>query len=244
MSYQKDRPSTIQAMFGSIAKNYDRTNALVSFGLHRLWNRALIKKALAPYSPASFLDLCCGTGEIALSYLKHSTTPCKAYLLDFCPEMLEIAKQKSIQLSSHTLQFIEADAQKIPLATSSIQCATIAYGIRNVQDPEACLKEVYRVLDADGVLGVLELTEPSNPLLKKGHQLYLRHFLPLVGSFSTSNRAAYQYLSQSIQKFTKPAEFVQLLKAVGFQEVEVHSLNFGAATIFIAKKNSPLHSPN
>ncbi|MBA3958147.1 MAG: bifunctional demethylmenaquinone methyltransferase/2-methoxy-6-polyprenyl-1,4-benzoquinol methylase UbiE [Parachlamydiaceae bacterium] len=238
--YNKNDPASIQSMFTSIANNYDRTNAILSLQLHKYWNRSLIRSVVTPASPKDFLDLCSGTGEIAFTYLKQAHTPCQTYLLDFSEGMLACAKDKASRLHfpvTHQLHYIQADAQKIPLPDSSIDCATIAYGIRNVKEPGLCLQEVLRVLRPGGTFGILELTQPSNPLWRFSHRLYLNTMVPLLGRCFTSNQAAYQYLCNSIQSFIQPADLKGLLLNKGFHEVKSISLIGGIATILVAKKS-------
>ncbi len=236
--YNKNDPKSIQKMFGSIAKQYDRTNALLSLQMHRYWNRQLIKYTLLEKTPQTYLDLCCGTGEISLNYLKKHSSPCEATLLDFCPEMLHYAQERALKLNlhPHKLTYLQADAQKIPLAKETIDCATMAYGIRNIPDPQKCLEESYRVLKKNGILGILELTQPKNPFLRAGHKLYLNTMIPLLGRWVTSNQDAYQYLCNSIQSFVKPHELTMMLMSAGFKKTQVIPLMGGVATLLIAEK--------
>jgi demethylmenaquinone methyltransferase / 2-methoxy-6-polyprenyl-1,4-benzoquinol methylase len=231
--YQKDNPETIQAMFGSIAKQYDRTNGALSFQLHRRWNRSLIKTVQNSTSCNQILDLCCGTGEIAFGILKNSEKPSEAFLLDFCSEMLIHAKEKAqkLDLKQHKLHYIQADAQQIPLPDASVDYVTVAYGIRNVKDPFRCAKEAYRVLRKGGGFSILELTQPENFLLRLGHSLYLKTFVPVLGKLLTSNREAYAYLQNSIKTFIPPKDLEKLLQASSFQQISRQSLTGGTATI-------------
>lgn len=237
-SYNKNSPETIQAMFGSIAKRYDTANAINSLQMHKRWNRELLRRVgIGPSSPA-LLDLCCGTGDIAFAWLKQSTESRKVYMLDFCDEMLSCAKLKAdkLGLQQHEIDYIQADAQNIPLPSASVPFATVAYGIRNVKDPLKCMQEVYRVLQPGGVFGILELTRPTNPIVKLGHQLYLKTVLPLVGKWLTSNREAYDYLCRSIDQFIPPAELESMLKSAGFTRTSRKTLACGIATILVGRK--------
>jgi demethylmenaquinone methyltransferase/2-methoxy-6-polyprenyl-1,4-benzoquinol methylase len=225
-------------MFGSIAKRYDRTNAILSFQLHRFWNSQLIKEVTDAHNPESLLDICCGTGEIAFAYLKKSKQNKKIFMLDFCEEMLECAKVKGQNSSfkTHNISYIQGDAQQIPLEAKSVQSVTVAYGIRNVQDPSKCIREVFRVLKPGGTFGILELTEPTHPVLKVGHQIYLKAILPVIGRLFTSNKQAYEYLCNSIQSFVKPHELETILKDSGFVKTSQKPLAGGIATIIYGKK--------
>lgn len=236
-SYNKNDSKSIQKMFGSIAKQYDRTNAILSFQMHKYWNRRLIETALLKNTPRSYLDLCCGTGEIALNYLKRCSHPCETYLLDFCPEMLALAQERAKSLScSHQISYLQADAQDIPLDRETIDCMTMAYGIRNIPHPDRCFNEIYRVLKLGGKMGILELTQPHHALLKAGHGIYLNTVIPLLGRLITSNREAYQYLCNSIKSFIHPEELEKMLRASGFRNITVQPMMGGIATILLAEK--------
>lgn len=234
--YNKNNPQSIQKMFGSIARQYDRTNALLSLQMHRYWNYQLIKTIIKKPHSMTYLDLCCGTGEIALKYLEKKSS-CQAYLLDFCPEMLACAKDRLKKLSPlHSISYLEADAQEIPLPSNSIDNATMAYGIRNIPNPQRCFHEIYRVLKEEGTIGILELTQPQNRLLRLGHHLYLTTLVPRLGKILTANHEAYQYLCNSIKTFSHPLELEKLLKNAGFKKTFVKPLMGGVATILIAQK--------
>lgn len=233
MGYRKDHPESIQNMFGSIAGQYDRTNAVLSFQMHRYWNNQLLS-----HLSGSLLDLCAGTGEIGFSYLKKSKRPTKIYMLDFCEEMLGCAKLKGNDplFRHHDVSYIQADAQAIPLQNACVQSVSVAYGIRNIHDPKKAMDEVFRVLEPGGTFAILELTEPSNRFLQLGHKFYLKTVLPLVGKFLTSNGQAYEYLCNSINAFVKPEKLEIMLQEVGFQETTKKPLSGGIATIISGRK--------
>jgi demethylmenaquinone methyltransferase/2-methoxy-6-polyprenyl-1,4-benzoquinol methylase len=237
--YRKDSPLTIQSMFNSIANRYDLTNAVLSFSLHKYWNRVLVRHVRRSL-PHVLLDLCAGTGDIAFDYLRRSSSPCQAYLIDFSSEMLEYAKRKANQFAfhpHHQLSYIEADVQHLSLPDQFADCATMAYGIRNVQDPARCMREIFRVLKPGGCFGILELTRPRSQVLRFGHQIYLHTLLPFLGKCLTDNPQAYQYLCQSIQTFIAPEELQNLLTASGFTHTQHYSLTGGIATIILGYKS-------
>jgi demethylmenaquinone methyltransferase / 2-methoxy-6-polyprenyl-1,4-benzoquinol methylase len=237
-NYHKNDPHSIQKMFGSIAKRYDKANAILSMQLHKRWNSQLINQVTHNQDAMTLLDLCCGTGDIAFGYLKKSSTPKSAILIDFCPEMLECAKDKAahLNLNHHQIKYIQADVQKIPLENNLVHMATMAYGIRNVKNPLECFQEVHRILKPEGIFGILELTKPTYPLIRMGHRLYLRLIMPLLGKWITSNREAYQYLCSSIDQFAAPAELEKQLLAAGFKHTTKTPLACGIATIVLAQK--------
>jgi demethylmenaquinone methyltransferase/2-methoxy-6-polyprenyl-1,4-benzoquinol methylase len=237
-TYNKNRPQTIQSMFNSIAKRYDRTNAVLSFYLHKQWNCELVKRVQSQQTSHTLLDLCAGTGDIAFHYLQQMKTPCQAYLVDFSSEMLACAEEKAKYLSStnHSIQYILADVQRLPLSNQTIDCATMAYGIRNIHHPLQALQETFRILKPGACLGILELTRPDNKFLRIGHQLYLKIVLPIVGKWLTANKDAYQYLRNSIHTFIPPQELEDLVKTAGFINTGRYPLAGGIATIITGFK--------
>lgn len=236
MKYQKNNPSSIQDLFSSIASRYDTTNAIMSLGMHKYWNNYLVKETFLKAHPGTFLDLCCGTGEIAFTYLRKHKSNNQIYLIDFCEAMLDQAKKRAHKYGYSQLTFCQGDAQAIPLKNSSTTAITIAYGIRNVENTEQCLSEVYRVLDSKGICGVLELTRPKSKILKSLHKLYLNLAIPTLGKLATSNRDAYQYLRDSIQSFSEPEHLAEKFKKTGFKKVNIISLSLGAAHIILGEK--------
>lgn len=232
-TYKKSDPATIRSMFNTIAPTYDLANRVMSFNLNKLWNRSLIKETLKG-NPDTILDLCCGTGEISYSWLKMQPERKKAILLDFSSEMLAQAKKRAP--SGHDIEWIEADAQAIPLPNTSVDAITAAYGIRNVKDTPLCFKEAIRVLKPGGSFGILDLTEPKNRLLRPLHRFYLSTFIPTIGGLLTFNPRAYSYLSRSIHQFMKPEAIRSQLLDAGFKTVTVKPLSFGIAHLWIANK--------
>ncbi len=218
-----------QQLFSEIAPTYERNNALLSFGLHRYWNRCLAR-AITPYAEGgTLLDLCAGTGDITHAYLQQTTSPQKVILLDFCPEMLAIACAK--EAGAHDLSYIEADAQDLPLEDHAISAVTCAYGMRNIADPIKAGQEVLRVLKPGGVFGILELTRPRHFPFNLLHTLHLKTLVPLFGH-------AYRYLSTSVSAFTEPAKLSAVLQSLGFDEIERRPLFFGTATLLLLKSAS------
>ncbi len=237
--YTQQKPETIRAMFSTIANNYDKTNQVISLRLHQRWNKQLID-AVAPKETQfnSLLDLCAGTGEVGFSWLQKQAHPKKAILLDFCQEMLDVAKKKAenLNLKNHSIDYLQADAQFIPLPDQSVDFATIAYGIRNVKEPRLCAHEVFRVLRPGGRFGILELTEPKNPFLRFAHTFYTRKVMPVLGDLLTSNGDAYRYLASSVHLFIKPDELEHVLKLSGFKKTWRQPLMGGVAHILVAEK--------
>ncbi len=228
--YSKDDPQTIEKLFDSIASRYDLGNSLNSFCLHKLWNRRLIKTALKN-DPKTLLDLCAGTGEIAKGCLQCSQD-LHIVLVDFSGEMLAVAKKRI----KNRADFLQANAEHLPLQNESFDAATCAYGIRNIQNRKAAFSELYRVLKPNGTLAICELTRPDNSLLKGLHNAYLATMVPLIGRLLTKNHNAYTYLSKSINSFISKETVAKELQDAGFCNVQIAPQSFGIATLFFANK--------
>lgn len=206
-------------------------NALLSLGMHQKWNRRL---AHAVKGSHHLLDLCAGTGEIAFHFLQENQQSL-ATLLDFCPEMLQVAQEKG---AHYNPRFViqEGDAQKLPFDDAAFDAATIAYGIRNVKEPMRCFQEVYRILQVGGCFAILELTRPSSLFLRYGHALYLKTMLPILGAAIAKNKGAYAYLGKSIQHFLSPEDLMGSLGKVGFSNIKKTPLLGGISTLITCVK--------
>ncbi len=239
MLYDKNSPATIEAMFSSIANDYDRVNTITSFGFHKLWNRCLIKAVLKRAKPGVHLDLCCGTGAIGvpLGYkIRKKLT--KLHLLDFSKPMLERALHRGLEygLDPSQLEIHFEDAQTIPLPSNSVDSATIAYGIRNVKNPLLVLQEARRVLKKGGVFAILELTMPTNKAAAYMYKLFLKKGLPALASLVTRNPLAYRYLSSSIQEFIPLSHLELLAESEELKVVQKKRFLMGLASILVLEK--------
>jgi demethylmenaquinone methyltransferase / 2-methoxy-6-polyprenyl-1,4-benzoquinol methylase len=230
--YCQKSPDSIRQMFDSIAKKYDRNNALLSFGMHRYWTKVLVNQILSfpNNQPVTYFDLCCGTGDVAFQFLKSNPALSKACLIDFSSEMLECAKRKANHIKpSFEVSYIEANVQKLPFEKQSADLATMAYGIRNMKSHEDCLTEVYRILKPGGRFALLELTRPASKLMRVGHSIYLHTILPLFGK-------AYHYLCQSIEELIPLSELETLFHKANFIRTKCLSLAGGIASIIVGHK--------
>lgn len=228
----------VRKMFGEIAGHYDFLNHFLSVGIDRWWRRVCVR-TLRPEAGnnAPLLDVCTGTGDLAIAFWKRYHLPVVG--TDFCPEMLRIGRTKCEKLGiwPEQLDLCEADTTELPFDDGRFQIVTVAFGLRNVEDTDRGLSEMYRVCQPGGRVGILEFTTPQNPLIRWGYQLYFRHILPLLGQCFARNRSnAYHYLPQSVGEFPQRDALVQLMTRAGFRNVTYRSLTFGIAALYVGEK--------
>jgi demethylmenaquinone methyltransferase / 2-methoxy-6-polyprenyl-1,4-benzoquinol methylase len=229
--YSQTQPESIQQLFTSIAPSYERMNTIMSLGMHKFWNRALVKQVR---HTSSLLDLCAGTGVISRGYLKRNLNG-EATLVDFCGEMLLEAPKRAPQFKNR-MQTIVADAQSLPFGDQLFDGLTVAYGIRNIKNPQLCFKEAYRVLKKGGTFAILELTRPTYFPFNVLHKLYTFTLLPLFGKLFAKNKEAYRYLATSVEKFDPPQKWIDALENEGFKLKKKKALMGGIATLLVVEK--------
>ncbi len=217
-------------MFDQISSTYDRTNAIVSFGMDRRW-RARVADFLPPYKNLKILDLATGTGDQALALIKSTASIHSITGIDLSEEMLAIAKRKI----PAKMRFLRADAMALPFKGESFDAATFSFGIRNVANPLTSLNEIYRVLRPKGRALILEFSMPPQPI-RPFFLFYLRYILPNIAAFFSKNRAAYQYLNRTIEHFPSGKEFCLLMKEAQFTRLKVLPMNLGSVTLYVGEK--------
>ena len=248
----------IHRMFDAIAPTYDRANHLLSFGLDRTWwlRAARAVRSVLQRPDAVVLDLCCGTGDMTLALYRHrpkgnrssgapsltalsskvgsnpSNQPAPILALDFSHNMLSLALPK---FAGKNIVPIEADALHLPLADSSVDLVTSAFGFRNLADYAAGLAELHRVLRPGGQIAILEFNQPTGPIGTL-YNLYFRHVLPRFGGLISRDLAAYAYLPQSVGRFPAPERMKELIAAAGFSSPTWTSYTLGTAGLYRATK--------
>jgi demethylmenaquinone methyltransferase / 2-methoxy-6-polyprenyl-1,4-benzoquinol methylase len=215
-------------MFGSIARRYDLANHILSCGADFYW-RNCAAQIVANWKPKEIIDLATGTGDLALA-IQRKLPEARIIGVDFLPEMLEIANRKGLR------QTIVADAMKLPSADSSFDCITVAFGLRNMENCSAALREMARILRKGGHLLVLEFSLPRSSILRAAYRRYLHRLLPVVGSLLTRHKEAYAYLGESIEEFPSGEGMIRLLEANGFRNATARPLSSGIVTIYTAGK--------
>lgn len=219
-------PAYVHAAFSSIAARYVTANHLLSMGADILWRARAIEK-IAEWKPRRVLDIATGTGDLALA-IQRALPEVDVMGTDFCRPMLDVAVKRGLN------NVLEADAMNLPLPDASFDVATVAFGLRNMADYEAALREFRRILKPGGHLLVLDFSMPAG-LFAGPYRLYLHHVLPKLAGWVTGNSAAYDYLGESIEAFPRDAAFLALLEKAGYTIPTQLPLLSGIASIYTAQ---------
>ena len=223
-------PDRIAGMFDAIAPRYDLLNHLLSAGIDRRWRKKAIA-SLGLTGRETLIDLCTGTADVALE-ARHAA---RVLGVDFAGAMLTLGLRKVRASGDHDrIALVRGDAMRIPARDHCADAATVAFGIRNVQQPEVACAEMARVLRPGGRLAILEFGVPRIPGVSTMYLWYFTHVLPLVGRMISGHTAAYSYLPASVGTFPPPAEFMTLLRQAGFAEVRAVPLTFGIVYLYTA----------
>ena len=227
-----DKQTLVDDVFHSVARRYDLMNDLMSGGLHRAWKAALVTAANPPRGDSAFrlLDLAGGTGDVAFRVADAGGPGTRVTVADINAEMLAVGRERAAK-SKRKIEFIEANAEQLPLPDKSFDAVTIAFGIRNVPRIDAALEEAHRVLKIGGRFLCLEFSSVDVPGLDRLYDLYSFNVIPAVGRAVTGDAEAYRYLVESIRKFPQPAKFADMIRAAGFRRASFTRLTGGVVAL-------------
>jgi demethylmenaquinone methyltransferase / 2-methoxy-6-polyprenyl-1,4-benzoquinol methylase len=232
----EQRAAKVNDLFASIARHYDLINDLQSFGLHRRWKRRVIKLANVQNGDRA-LDLCCGTGDLALALAQSGA---ETTGLDFSEPMLAVAKKRSQNKNPHsalrTPHFIHGDAQQIPFPENSFDIVTVGYGLRNLASWERGLDEMFRVAKPGARLIVLDFGKPPNALWRKIYFTHLKCSVPLIGLLFCGNASAYAYILESLKHYPAQLAVAEKMREMKLKNVRVINLLGGAMAINYGEK--------
>jgi demethylmenaquinone methyltransferase / 2-methoxy-6-polyprenyl-1,4-benzoquinol methylase len=228
----------IREMFGEISPRYDFLNHFLSGGTDYYWRWRTVRRA-APQGDLPILDVCTGTGDLAVAYWRRGRGRTRVVGADFTHEMLTLARQKTAALAAglRPIEFVEADAQRLPFADDRFQIVSVAFGLRNVTETLAGLKEMARVCAPGGRVVVLEFSMPTNAVLGGAYRWYFRHVLPRIGQLvSGDKQSAYKYLPDSVSEFPYGERLASMMESCGLERVTWTPLTFGIATLYVGTK--------
>jgi demethylmenaquinone methyltransferase/2-methoxy-6-polyprenyl-1,4-benzoquinol methylase len=219
-------------MFAAISRSYDRANQVLSFGLHHRWRAAAVARSGAQAGDR-VLDCATGTGDLALAFRRAVGPEGSVVGTDFCDEMLALAPAKAAR-AGLAVTFETADVLALPYADGAFDITSIAFGIRNVEDPERGIVEMARVARPAGRVVVLEFGQPGGALFAPLYRFYSHRLLPRIGGWLSGDRSAYEYLDRTASRFPAGEGFAELMRGTGaFREVTVSALTGGVAYVYV-----------
>ncbi len=249
-----DKRTRVQRMFSAIAPSYDINNRLHSLWMDQYWRRTAVRLS-GLQADDQVVDVACGTGDLAIKFADHllllvdvERTPCRVMGIDFTYAMLPIARRKwlgSAVVVEHagesfyrpevrqTLSWINGDALALPLPDTSANVVSIAFGIRNVTDPAAAIREFHRVLKPGGRVIILEFSLPTNSVLRAMYNVYFRKVLPHTATWISGDKTgAYRYLPESVNTFIGREQMISMMRDAGFQDVQQFPLTLGICVCY------------
>jgi demethylmenaquinone methyltransferase / 2-methoxy-6-polyprenyl-1,4-benzoquinol methylase len=216
------QPSAVSGMFDEVARGYDRTNAIMSLGNDALW-RIVTVRAIGAKPGERVLDIAAGTGTSSAAIAR---TGAEVVALDFSAGMIAEGRRKHPDL-----EFVEADAERLPFDDATFDAVTISFGLRNVANPQTALAEMYRVLKPGGRVVICEFSHPPTPLMRTGYAVYTRFVMPVVARVVSTDPAAYDYLAESIEAWPDQHVLTQWMRGVGFTRVAFRNLTGGVVAL-------------
>lgn len=224
----------VEHMFDKIAPRYDLLNRVLSAGIDKGWRRKAIAE-LKNLQPQHMLDIATGTGDLAIEALKLN--PESIIGIDISNGMLELGRQKIKQLNAEGIITLETgDSERMRFADNSFDAVTVAFGVRNFQNLEKGLAEIYRVLKPGGKAVILEFSQPQGLLIKPLYRFYSKTLMPFIGQMISKERSAYEYLPESVEAFPFGSRFTALMQQSGFKQTQLRELTFGIASIYTGIK--------
>ena len=224
-------------MFDAIAARYDLLNHLLSAGIDRRW-RARAIRSLGLTGRECVLDLCTGTGDLAIAAVHAQPSAARVVGVDFSGAMLRVGEIKLLKARlGDRIALVQGDATRIPLLDTSVDAVTIGFGIRNVEDMDTACAELHRVLKPGGRLAILEFAVPTMPGFRAVYGWYLHRVLPRIGRALSRHNTAYGYLPASISAFATPDEFVKILRQAGFSAISPTRLTLGSVILYTARRD-------
>lgn len=224
----------VEKMFNNISKEYDILNRVISFGIDVSWRKKIVK-ILKSKNPSTILDVATGTGDLAIAMVK--TNAQKIIGLDISKGMLDVGIEKIKDRNlNNTIEMVIGDSENLKYENDFFDAVTVSFGVRNFESLDSGLSEIFRVLKPNGSLVILETSNPTKFPFKQFYRFYSKFILPSIGKIFSKDKVAYNYLSESSAEFPYGEKFNNILKKIGFIEVEDHPQTLGVASIYCATK--------
>lgn len=229
----ESKKSQVEKMFDNISGRYDFLNHFLSFGIDRGWRRKAIAE-LRDYRGGRFLDVATGTADLAIGALKHS--PSEVVGVDLSEKMLEVGREKIKKAKIQNIRLEKGDSENLHFEDNEFDVSMAAFGVRNFENLEKGLSEMFRVIKPGGKLVVLEFSNPRSFPFKQMYNLYGKVFLPLWGRIFAGDKDAYTYLPESVKRFPDGVKFLNVLENIGYKNTNQRRLTFGICSIYTANK--------
>ena len=226
-----EKEKLVRGVFDSVADRYDLMNDLMSAGIHRLWKRFTIE--LSAVRPGqTVLDIAGGTGDLSARFSKLVGAEGKVILADINASMLQVGRDKLLDAGAFgNLHMVQCDAQYLPFPDNSVDCITIAFGLRNVTDKALALRSMERILKPGGRLLILEFSKPTSPLLEKIYDTYSFRILPMMGRLVANDEESYRYLAESIRKHPDQETLMAMMEDAGLVDCQYHNMTGGIVAV-------------
>ena len=225
----------IRKLFDRIAGDYDRLNHILSLNIDKGWRKKAAREIADTNHPMHVLDVACGTGDFTIEIARHLGKGSSITGIDISEEMMKIGRQKLAQ-AGIAADMVQGDCEDLAYSDGTFDRISVGFGVRNFNNIEKGLMEMHRVLKPGGKLVILELSIPSNPVIRFFYKLYFLKILPAVGGWISRQRSAYEYLPASVIRFPSPARFMDMMRESRFSEIRDRSFTFGICRMYIGVK--------
>ena len=227
----------IRKLFDNIAPDYDRLNHILSLNIDKGWRKKAVRQIADEERPMKVLDVACGTADFTIEIARKVATGSEVIGVDISEGMMAVGREK-IAKAGVDAELSAADCEALPYPDGRFDRISVGFGVRNFEHLETGLSEMFRVLSPGGKLVILELSVPSNRIIRWCYKLYFLKILPAVGGLISGNRGAYEYLPASVLRFPAPDKFIQMMKSAGFDTVEHTPFTFGICRMYVGKKSA------
>lgn len=227
----------IRKLFDKIAPDYDRLNHILSLNIDKGWRKKAVRQIADEDRPMKVLDVACGTGDFTIEIARKVTPGSEVTGVDISEGMMAVGKEK-IRKARVCAELYVADCEALPYEDNTFDRISAGFGVRNFEHLDIGLKEMSRVIKPDGKLVILELSVPSNPVIRWCYKLYFQKILPAIGGLVSGDRGAYEYLPASVLRFPAPELFIQMMKDAGFETVEHTPFTLGICRMYVGKKSA------
>ena len=225
----------VKKMFDNIAPDYDKLNHILSLNIDKNWRKKAVRELADEARPLNVLDVACGTGDFTIEIASKVAPGSKVVGVDISDGMIAVGLEKMAKLGVDATMEV-ADCEALPYEDKTFDRISVGFGVRNFEHLELGLREMYRVLTSGGKLIILELSVPSNAVIRWFYKLYFLKILPFIGGMVSGNRGAYEYLPASVLRFPAPEKFIGMMKEAGFDVVEHTALTMGICRMYVGKK--------